>query len=80
VKFSVAQNFIFMASFDNSRWYVFYVLFNLIKIGYLPLLHTNYLDDQTKSWCPAGLLNIDAYSSGVKESNSKPMTYSRDAN
>jgi len=30
----------------------------------------------SENWCLAGLLNIDAYSSGVKESNSNPVTYS----
>jgi len=28
VKFSVLQNFIFMASFDKSQWYVLICIFN----------------------------------------------------
>jgi len=42
----------------------------------VPLLHINHLDDRSENWCLVGLLNIDAYSGGVKESNSKPVTYS----
>jgi len=35
-----------------------------IKIGYLHLFH-NHLHNHSENWCLAGLLNIDAYSSGV---------------
>jgi len=52
----------------------------VIKIGYLHLFHTNHLHNQTENWCLVGLLNIDAYSSGVKESNSNPVTYSTNSN
>jgi len=29
---------------------------------------------RSENWCPVGLLETDAYSSGVKESKSKPVT------
>jgi len=50
------------------------------KIGYLPLLHRNHKDNQSENWCLVGLLNIDVYSSGVNESNSKPVSYIMDTN
>jgi len=43
-------------------------------------VHTNHLHNQSGNWCLAGLLNIDASSSGVKESNSNPVTYSTNSN
>jgi len=42
--------------------------------------HINHLHIQSENWCLAGLLNIDAYSSGVKESNLNPVTYSTNSN
>jgi len=36
------------------------------------------IDDQSENLCLVGLLNIDVYSSGVEESNSKPVTYKYD--
>jgi len=41
----------------------------LCDLGYLPLLHANHENDRSENWCLVGLLNIDAYSSGIKESN-----------
>jgi len=74
-RYQCLQNWLISAITDNSTDYRCNTICNLIKIGYLFLFHTNHLHNQSENWCLVGLLNIGAYFSVVKESNSKPVTY-----